>query len=118
MSLYKQLTVWKKSMDLVSNIYKLNLPNHEQYGLISQLRRCAVSIPSNIAEGNGRNSSKDFIRFLNMSRGSLFELQTQIEITIRLRYITQKEYDEIINLTNEINAMINGLIDKLHLSNS
>jgi len=80
---YRDLIVWQKSVDLVKNIYLCTqtFPKEEQYGLTNQMRRCAVSIPSNIAEGYGRNSTGDYKRFLHISLGSLYELQTQVEIS-------------------------------------
>ena len=86
---HKDLEVWKKSMDLVSNIYKIteSFPNKELYGLTNQIRRAAVSIPSNIAEGAARNSKKEFIQFLYIALGSLSELETQIIIANRLEYL-------------------------------
>ncbi|MCK9336948.1 MAG: four helix bundle protein [Arcobacteraceae bacterium] len=113
MGLYKKLVVWNKSMDLVEKIYKVSLPDEEKFGLVSQLRRSAVSVPSNIAEGNGRNSDKDFCRFLNIAIGSLFEMQTQIEICFRLKYVQEEQYNEIINLSREVEAMLASLIKKL-----
>ena len=85
---YKDLIVWQKSMDLVTQIYRAsgNFPKSEFYGLISQLRRSAVSIPSNIAEGYGRRSTGDYVRFLQIIVGSLFDLQTQLEIAKKLKY--------------------------------
>ena len=76
---YRDLIVWQKSMALVTDVYRVTrvFPKNEQYGLTSQLRRCAVSIPSNIAEGYGRRASNDYLRFLSIANGSLFELQTQ-----------------------------------------
>ena len=78
--LYKKLTVWQKAMKLVLHVYKATkkFPSREQYGSISQMRRCAISIPSNIAEGHGRNSDKEIVRFLDIARGSICELDTQI----------------------------------------
>jgi four helix bundle protein len=85
---HKDLKVWQESMDLVIQIYKLveNFPKHEVYGLSSQIRRAAVSIPSNIAEGAGRSGEKEFIRFLYIALGSLSEVETQLEISQRLNY--------------------------------
>ena len=85
---HKDLKVWQESMDLVIQIYKLveNFPKHEIYGLSSQIRRAAVSIPSNIAEGAGRSGEKEFIRFLYIALGSLSEVETQLEISQRLNY--------------------------------
>ncbi len=112
--LYKQLIVWQKAMDLVEIVYDVKLPEEEKFNLLSQIKRSAVSIPSNIAEGNGRNSNKEFVRFLQIAKGSLFELQTQIEICIRLHYIKYEKYKKIIDLSQEIEAMIMGLIKKLN----
>lgn len=87
---HKDLDVYKLSLDFVTDIYKLsdNFPKSEGFGLTSQIRRAAVSIPSNIAEGSGRNSTKEFIRFLNFSTGSLAEVETQLEIAERLGYVS------------------------------
>ena len=83
---FRDLLVWQKSMVLVTDVYRASseFPTHERYGLSSQIRRCAVSIPSNIAEGFGRHSATDYIRFLTIANGSLYELQTQIEIALNL----------------------------------
>ena len=92
---YKKLKVWQKAMQLVVQVYKAtkNFPKHEQYGLISQLRRSVVSIPSNIAEGHGRNSDKEIVRFLDIARGSIFELDTQLEISRQLSYLNPKDFE-------------------------
>ena len=104
-------------MDLVSEIYKTtkNFPREEQYGLISQIRRCAVSIPSNIAEGYGRNSSNDYIRFLQISVGSLYELQTQIEISYNLKYLLEESFKTIYEKTKELERMLSSMIKKLKI---
>ena len=109
---YKELKVWQKSMDLVIEIYNVTklFPKEEIYGLSSQMRRSAISIPSNIAEGYGRNSTKEYISFLHIARGSNCELQTQLLICKRLGYIID---DKIINLTEEITRMLNSMISKL-----
>ncbi|HEX3023926.1 MAG TPA: four helix bundle protein [Chitinophagaceae bacterium] len=88
---YRDLIIWQKSIELVKLIYIVTnkFPQTEQYGLTNQLRRSAVSIPSNIAEGYGRNSTNDYKRFLQISVGSLYELETQIEISFQLNYISQ-----------------------------
>ena len=90
---YKELEVWKVSMDFVTEIYQLtmNFPSNELYGLTNQMRRSAISIPSNLAEGSGRRNTKEFIQFLYISNGSLSELETQIEIAFRLGYLTDIE---------------------------
>ncbi len=90
---HKDLDVWKKSMDLVETIYKLTqaFPEAEKFGLTSQMRRCAVSIPSNIAEGAARKGDKELIHFLHVALGSLSELETQYLIAVRLAFIEKKE---------------------------
>lgn len=92
---FKDLVVWQKSMDLTVSVYSniKKLPQIENFGLISQIQRSVVSVPSNIAEGYGRNQTRDFIRFLQISMGSLYELQTQMEICYRLTYIEKEEYN-------------------------
>jgi four helix bundle protein len=88
---FKDLIVWQKSMELVEKVYKIteSFPTKEQFGLISQMRRAAVSIPSNIAEGYGRNSTGSYIQFLSIARGSLLELETQLELSKRLNFINK-----------------------------
>jgi four helix bundle protein len=94
---YRDLMVWQKAMSLVTEVYAItgNFPSSEMYGLTSQIRRSAVSVPSNIAEGYGRNSTGDYKRFLQIAVGSLFELQTQIEISFNLNYITKDISDNL-----------------------
>ena len=108
---YKQLKVWQKAMKLVIHVYKAtkNFPKHEQYGLISQMRRSVISIPSNIAEGHGRNSDKEIVRFLDIARGSIFELDTQIEISRQLHFLNTQEFNIIFNLLDETSRMLSGL---------
>lgn len=110
---YKDLIVWQKSIALVSDVYKLvrSFPDDEKYGLSSQIKRSSVSVPSNIAEGYGRSSRKNYIQFLRISRGSLFELETQILIGKKLNFINNSE--EIDNTITEISKMLNSLISKL-----
>ena len=112
---YKDLMVWQRSMDLVESIYRITdkLPAKEQWGLVSQMRRAAVSVPSNIAEGYGRQSSGNYIQFLSISRGSLLELETQLELCIRLQYFTRIDSEKILNETVEINKMLTSLISKI-----
>ena len=107
---YRDLIVWQKAMNLAKEVYRLtkSFPKDEMYGLTSQIRRCSVSIPSNIAEGRGRNSDKEFIRFLSISLGSLYELQTQLELALAFNYITN--FDEINQLSIEVEKMLNALI--------
>ena len=113
---YKQLIVWHKSMDLVVEIYAIVklLPKEELYALSDQMRRAVVSIPSNISEGLGRNSDKEFIQFLSVSRGSLWELETQLEVCERLNYIDNSKTSKAKNLITEISKMINSLANSLH----
>jgi len=112
---FRDLIVWQKSMPLVTELYRLStaFPKEEVYGLTSQMRRCAVSIPSNIAEGFGRQSTSDYIRFLNIASGSLYELQTQIEISHNLGYVGKDVFDAIYEDTREIERMLSSLIRKL-----
>ncbi len=109
---FRELIVWQKSMQFVTHIYKATetLPKGEQFGLTSQIRRAATSIPCNIAEGFGRQLAGDFGRFLTMARGSLFELQTQIEIALNLRYLTQEAVAQLSAQAIEIERMLNRLI--------
>ncbi|ATA69253.1 four helix bundle protein [Capnocytophaga canimorsus] len=117
-SSYKELVVWQKSMDLVKGVYEVTrlFPEEEKFGLTSQIRRSAISIPSNIAEGFGRGSSKSFLQFLYVSRGSLYELETQLYIAKELNFISDNQ--EIENLVSEIGKMLNSMIQKLKLKNS
>ena len=104
---YKELKVWQKSIDLVVDIYKATaeFPKDERFGLISQTQRSAVSIPSNIAEGAGRNSDKEFVHFLAVSNGSSYELETQILVAERLNFISRDTSDNICNQLDEIQKM-------------
>ena len=108
---YKNLVVWQKSMDLVIHVYQLtsNFPDHEKFGLTSQMRRCAVSIPSNIAEGSRRESEKDFRKFILISFGSGAELETQLEITKKLGYLEGAACADIEKLLEEVMKMLNKL---------
>lgn len=111
---YKELIVWQKSILLVKEIYSFtnSFPEDEKYGLVSQMRRSSVSIPSNIAEGWGRLSKKNYIQFLRTARGSLFELETQIIISVDLNYNQKSE--NIESLIVEISKMLNALIKRLN----
>ena len=115
MKSYRDLIVWQKSMVLVTMIYKLTikLPDDEKFGLISQIKRSAISVPSNIAEGYGRNYRKDYSRFLQIARGSLYESQTQLEIAVNLSFIATEDLKEIQELSIEVEKMLNSLIKKL-----
>ncbi len=115
MASYKDLIVWQKAMDLVVEIYRICkfLPKEENYGLSDQMRRSVVSIASNIAEGQARDSKKDFIRFLSIAQGSKAELETQIEICRRLKYVPDIELQKSENLASETGKMLRNLIRKL-----
>jgi four helix bundle protein len=115
---YRDLIVWQKSMALITEVYKLtkNFPQDEMYGLVVQMRRSSVSIPSNIAEGYGRNSTPDYIRFLKIALGSLYEVQTQLHISLNLNYIKNEIFDEQFESSREIERMLSSLIQKLGIS--
>ena len=108
---YRELKVWQLAMALAEEVYKLcaEFPRHEVYGLTSQLQRAAVSIPSNIAEGQARNSSKEFFHFLGIARGSLAELETQIMLAQRLDYLTAEKTNMALEKAEEIGKMLKGL---------
>lgn len=114
---YRDLEVWKKSVMLVTHIYQITgtFPKEEVYGLTSQIRRSAISIPSNIAEGRGKRSTRDFIRFLNISYGSLCEAETQLIIAGNLRLLDSDALKNLLELTSEIARMLNGLISSLEI---
>ncbi|KFI37552.1 S23 ribosomal protein [Peptococcaceae bacterium SCADC1_2_3] len=115
MKTYRDLQIWQKSMTLVTEIYKISkgFPKDEAYGLTSQMRRCAISIPSNMAEGYGRKSTNEYIHFLRIATGSLYELQTQMEISMNLCYLNRDEFDKLYELSREIERMLSSLIRKL-----
>src|SRR3989339_467371 len=108
---YRELEVWKLSIDFVKKVYQVthNFPDSEKFGLINQIRRAAVSIPSNIAEGQGRNSTKEFRQFLAISLGSLAELETQLIIAKEIEYLTQNGLDALLTPLDRIRKMIKGL---------
>ena len=112
---YRDLLVWQKAMSLVTEVYAISqdFPAAETYGLTSQMRRCAVSIPSNIAEGYGRHATADYKRFLQIAVGSLFELQTQLEIAFNLKYLQKEQFDSFFTKTNELDKMLYSLITKI-----
>ncbi len=111
MNQFKNLKVWQKSMDLVVEVYNRTdkFPDKERFGLTSQINRCAVSVVSNIAEGAGRNSSKEFNNFLGIAVGSSCELETQLIIASRLNYLKETDLMKIVSLIEEIQKMIAGL---------
>jgi len=108
---YRDLKVWQAAMRLAGEIYRLSarFPKHETYGLASQLQRSAVSLPSNIAEGHGRNSSKEFNHFLGIALGSLAELETQVILAQHLDYLTEEEISPAMQNADEIGKMLKGL---------
>jgi four helix bundle protein len=112
---YRELIVWQKAMDLVEQIYSITkqFPREELYGLTSQIRRASVSIPSNIAEGQARRTTKDFLHFLAVSYGSLKEVETQILIAERLDYIQKSGILRSLELTTEVAQHISGLVNSL-----
>lgn len=115
---YKELIVWQKSMELVLLVFDItsSFPKSEQFGLVSQIRRSAVAIPSNIAEGYGRRSKKEFRQFISIAYGSAMELETQLILSRRLKLAQEKEFEKAENLLQEVLKMLNSIISKLKLS--
>lgn len=112
---YKDLLVWQKGIVLVKEIYKLtkSFPNDERFGLVSQMRRAAVSIPSNIAEGQARHTTKEFVQFISHPEGSVAELETQLVIAMELDYCAVGDAVRASDLAAELKRMLNGLRRKL-----
>ena len=108
---FEGLDVWKRAVELAGQVYELTkkLPRAEQFGLIDQIRRAAVSVSANIAEGSARDTEKDFAHFLNISRGSLFELVSHFEVAVRLGYLAKSDVTEIKSEATEIVKMLSGL---------
>ncbi len=115
MGTFRDLLIWQKSMFLVTAVYQLTnkFPQQEVYGLTSQARRSAISIPSNIAEGYGRNGHLDYLKLLNIAISSLFELQTQLEIAYNLQYCNESEFCKINEESKEIERMLSSFIRKI-----
>jgi four helix bundle protein len=113
---YKDLIAWQKAILLVTEIYSITrtFPGTEQFGLTSQLNRAAVSVPSNIAEGWGRETSKNFAQFLRNSRGSLMEIQTQLIIAKNLGYINSERFEAATGMSEEVGKIIHGLIKSIN----
>ncbi len=113
-STFQDLRVWQGAMDLAEKVYRatFEFPKHELYGLTSQMRRAAVSVPSNIAEGKGHRSDPEFVRFLFHARGSLLELQTQVLIAKRLQYLSEEKAEELVRCGNGIGRGLNALINR------
>jgi four helix bundle protein len=109
---YTELDVWMKSRDLVKDIYQITkeFPKEELFGLTSQMRRSAISIPSNIAEGIGRNTSKDTIRFLFIAKGSLYELETQLYLSFDLNFISEKQLSDQLVVVDHCKKLLYGFI--------
>ena len=117
---YKDLIVWQKAMEMTIALYQIvkKLPKEETYALSDQMRRAAISIPSNIAEGFGRNSKKEYIQFLFIANGSVCELETQLILCVYFKYFTEQEILPIINLLDEIKRIIMTITKKLTLNTS
>ena len=112
---YRDLLVWQRAMDLVLEAYRVSavFPAEERYSLIQQVRRAAVSIPSNIAEGHGREHLGDYLRQLSVANGSLMELETQVLIAVRMGYVSEKGEEEVLSRTAEVGRMLSGLVRAL-----
>jgi len=115
---YRELIAWQKAKSVALDVYRCTrrFPRDEVYGLSSQMRRAAVSVPSNIAEGKGRYSRKEFLQFLYHARGSLFELQTQLSIARDLDYIDLAAFKSLESQTEELGRILNGLINRFQVS--
>jgi four helix bundle protein len=116
---YRDLRVWQAAMDLVVMVYEISekFPTKESYGLTSQIRRAAVSVPSNIAEGHTRESTKEYLRHLSIAHASLAEVETQIEIAFRLKYCTQAELDKILQHASILGKQLYSLRNALEARN-
>ena len=112
---YQDLIAWQKAMRLVTEVYKAteSFPKEEVYGLTSQLRRAAVSVPSNIAEGQGRLSKGEFQQFLGYARGSLLEVETLIRVAVNLNYLSENEAARLLDLSAEVGKILNGLLNSI-----
>jgi four helix bundle protein len=112
---YRDLEVWQRAMDLVVACYEIanKLPSSELYALSAQLRKAAVSVPSNIAEGHGRSRTKEYLHHLDIAYGSLMEAETQLLLSERVRYTTMDQINEPLSLASEVGRMLNGLIAAL-----
>ena len=117
---YSDLVAWQKAMDLVVRVYEVTekFPPRERFGLTNQLRRAVVSVPSNIAEGQGRHATRDFLRCLSIAYGSLQEVETQLIIARRLGYLEEEFRGSLFDLTGEVARLINGLMNSLSRKNT
>lgn len=115
MGTYQDLTVWQESIELVAIVYAITetFPDTEKFGITNQMRRCAVSIPSNIAEGHARKSDGDFVRFLRISYGSSAELETQLLIAKRLKFISSTDFAKVEKQLISVKKMLNKLMSSL-----
>lgn len=115
---YRDLLVWQKGMDLVTEVYRITrrLPSHEAFGLAAQMQRAAVSIPSNIAEGFGRQHRREYLQHLAFANGSLKEVETQALIAVRLGYLKEEDIQELMQMADELGRMLNGLMRKLRMA--
>jgi four helix bundle protein len=112
---FKDLIVWQRSLALAVEIYKVTkeFPREETHGLTSQIRRAAVSIPSNIAEGHARNTKSQFANFIDIAPGSAAELETQLTIPLQINYLKQADYDKLVKELTEITRMLYGLLNRV-----
>jgi four helix bundle protein len=112
---YRELIAWQKAMDFAAEVYRVtrSFPKEEMYGVTSQLRRAAVSIPSNIAEGQGRQTTGEFRQFLGHARGSLLETETQVLLSERLEYLDHKTIECLLHQAAEVGRILNGLMGSL-----
>jgi four helix bundle protein len=117
---HKKLNAWSDAVDLAQQIYKVTerFPSSEQFGLTSQIRRAAVSIPSNLGEGAARQTKKEFLNFLHIAKGSLSELDTQLEIARRLEYLDQARWETLDERLERIDCMLSGLVRSLRSRNN
>ena len=117
---HRDLIVWQKAMDLVEAVYKAtaSFPKEETYALTSQIRRAVVSIPANIAEGQGRRLPKEYLCFLANARGSLLELDTHLEIAVRLKYLSRKHHSKLRDQLDEVAKILNGLMRAVEQSSN
>ena len=116
---FRDLLVWQKAMDFVEECYRLTqyFPSHEKFGLAGQLQRAAVSVAANIAEGQGRHTTGEFLNFLSMARGSLMEAQTHLLIAQRLKYLGEETVERVLDLAVNVARLLNGLIRSLRQKN-
>jgi four helix bundle protein len=114
---FRDLVVWQKSMRLVTDVYRAakSFPPREQYELTNQICRAAVAIPSDVAEGKGRLSKKEYVQMLSRARGSSYEVQTQLEVAFNLEYLDKPSFDTLIEKAAEVGRLLNGLIAQIQL---